>query len=313
MLAPGSSETTTEGYMENYKNVSQYIRDQLNAEAEDVQIILTGIDNDIYSIIDACQNACEMCKAIERLKQVYHPQNHPNHYTQNSSTGSQQAATRNRGKVIVNSPTPTYDQKPTMVAEDDEMSKDKEIDKLMALISFRANQDNTPKINRGTRYDSQRVVNGVGARENLEQANWRDDTDDKPEDQELEAHYLYMAQIQEVTPDADDNYGHIFDAEPLQKLIEIILFIVDSGCSKHMTRNLKLLSTITIKRVYYIEGLNHNLFSVGQFCDANLEVAFRKSTCYIHDLKGNDLLTGLVMASSSFSLELRFHQLVVKE
>ncbi|GJS43025.1 hypothetical protein Tco_0568068 [Tanacetum coccineum] len=35
---------------------------------------------------------------------------------------------------------------------------------------------------------------------------------------------------------------------------------------------------ITIKRVYYVEGLNHNLFSVGQFCDADLEVAFRKST-----------------------------------
>ncbi|GJU20823.1 hypothetical protein Tco_1154165 [Tanacetum coccineum] len=50
--------------------------------------------------------------------------------------------------------------------------------------------------------------------------------------------------------------------------------------------------TITIKRVYYVEGLNHNLFSVGQFCDADLEVAFRKSTCYIRDLKGNDLLKG---------------------
>ncbi|GJX57964.1 integrase, catalytic region, zinc finger, CCHC-type containing protein [Tanacetum coccineum] len=49
---------------------------------------------------------------------------------------------------------------------------------------------------------------------------------------------------------------------------------------------------VTIKRVYYVEGLNHNLFSVGQFYDANLEVAFWKSTCYICDLKGNDLLTG---------------------
>ncbi|GJY98591.1 retrovirus-related pol polyprotein from transposon TNT 1-94 [Tanacetum coccineum] len=49
--------------------------------------------------------------------------------------------------------------------------------------------------------------------------------------------------------------------------------------------------TITIKRVYYVEGLNHNLFSVGQFCDADLEVAFWKSTCY-SDLNGNDLLTG---------------------
>ncbi|GKF66321.1 hypothetical protein Tco_0192838 [Tanacetum coccineum] len=50
--------------------------------------------------------------------------------------------------------------------------------------------------------------------------------------------------------------------------------------------------TITIKRVYYVKGLNHNLFSVGQFYDADLEVVFRKSTYYIRDLKGNDLLTG---------------------
>nr|GFA38524.1 integrase, catalytic region, zinc finger, CCHC-type, peptidase aspartic, catalytic [Tanacetum cinerariifolium] len=106
-----------------------------------------------------------------------------------------------------------------------------------------------------------------------------------------------------------------------EHLVEIILFIVDSGCSKHMTGNLKLITnfvekfrgtvkfgndqiapilgyrdlvqgTVTIKRVYYVEGLNHNLFFVGQFCDADLEVAFWKSTCYICDLKGNDLLTG---------------------
>ncbi|GJX43532.1 hypothetical protein Tco_0260208 [Tanacetum coccineum] len=358
MLAPvaeGSSETTTEGYMENYKNVSQDIRDQLNAEAEVVQIILTGIDNDIYSTVDAC----EMWKAIERLKQgesinfqdletnlywefgkftsrdgeslesyytrfykmmnelvrnqcdvtnhqvngsvyffttimekfgvlvkqsqepktvsyhklynilkqhqnevneikaerlahtvnplalvaqqqpAYHPQNHPNHHTQNYSTRSQQA-TRNRGKAIVNSSAPIYDQEPATVTEDDDMSKEKEIDKLMALISLsfkkiykptnnniqtllntsRANQDNSPRINIGTRYENQRVVNVAGARENLnaKQVDWKDDTDDESDDQELEAHYMYMAQIQEVTPDAVDTSRPIFDAEPLHKV-----------------------------------------------------------------------------------------------
>nr|GEZ19961.1 hypothetical protein [Tanacetum cinerariifolium] len=243
MLAPdkevptseGSLITRTERVNETYKNVSQEIRDQLNAEAEAVQIILTGIDNDIYLTVDVCPNACEMWKAIERLKQgesinvqdletnlywefgkftsqngellesyysrfykmmnelirnqckvtnhqvnvqfllqlqpewqrfvtlvkqsqelksvsyhklydilkqhqhevneiraekivrvanllalvaqqqpVYHPQNHPTHYTQNSSTRSQQAATRNRGKTIVNSLQPIYDQEPSM-------------------------------------------------------------------------------------------------------------------------------------------------------------------------------------------------------
>ncbi|GKB39035.1 integrase, catalytic region, zinc finger, CCHC-type containing protein, partial [Tanacetum coccineum] len=309
---------------------------------------------------------------------------------------SQQAATRNRGKAIVNSPPLTYDQEHAMVAENDEMSKEKEIDKLMDLISLsfkkiykptnnnlrtssntsRAIQDNSPRTNRGTGYDNQRAVNVVRARETVgaqvvqqsgiqcynckefghvakefqkpkrekdaayhkekmllykqqeariqlsaKQVDWRDDTDDEPEDQELEAHYLYMANIQDVTLDAAGNSRPIFDAEPSQKLIEIILFIIDSGCSKHMTGNLKLLSNfvekflgtvkfgndqialilgyrdlvqgnITIKRVYYVEGLNHNLFSVDQFCDPDLEVAFQKSTCYIRDLKGNDILTG---------------------
>ncbi|GJS95274.1 retrovirus-related pol polyprotein from transposon TNT 1-94 [Tanacetum coccineum] len=112
-------------------------------------------------------------------------------------------------------------------------------------------------------------------------------------------------------------------------LIEIILFIVDSGCSKHMMGNLKLLTNfvekflgmvkfgndqialilgygdlvqgnITIKRAYYVERLNNNLFSVGQFCDADLEVAFRKSTCHVCDLKGNDLLTAKATSSQAW-------------
>nr|GEZ56563.1 retrovirus-related Pol polyprotein from transposon TNT 1-94 [Tanacetum cinerariifolium] len=106
-----------------------------------------------------------------------------------------------------------------------------------------------------------------------------------------------------------------------KRIIQLILFIVDSGCTKHMMGNLKLLcnfvekflgtvcfgndqfapilgygdlvqENITINRIYYVKGLNHNLFLVGQFCDADLEVAFRKSTCFVRDLQGNDLLIG---------------------
>nr|GEW75992.1 hypothetical protein [Tanacetum cinerariifolium] len=367
MLAPGwidkeipiseeSPITISERFQETYKNVSQEICDQLNAEAEAVQIILTGIDNDIYSTVDACPNACEMWKAIERLKQgesinvqdletnlywefrkftsrdgeslksyysrfykmmnelirnqckvinhqvnvqflpqlqpewqrfvmlvkqsqdlktvsyhklydilkqhqhevneiraeriarvanplalvaqhqpVYHPQTHPTHYTQNSSTRSQQAATKDRGKAIVNSPTPIYDQEPSMVAEDDEMSKDKEIDKLMALISLslkkiykptnnnlrtssntsRANQDKSSRINRSAGYETQRIGNVVGARETVEPNRAKDAAYHR--EKMLLSHYMYMAKLQEVSPDAADS-GPIFDVEPLQKV-----------------------------------------------------------------------------------------------
>nr|GEW26978.1 retrovirus-related Pol polyprotein from transposon TNT 1-94 [Tanacetum cinerariifolium] len=89
---------------------------------------------------------------------------------------------------------------------------------------------------------------------------------------------------------------------------------LDSRCSKHMTGNRSQLmnfvctflgtirfgndhitrimrygdyqlENVTISRVYYVEGLGHNLFSVGQFCDADLEVAFRKNTCFIRNLE----------------------------
>ncbi|GJY38544.1 hypothetical protein Tco_0424908 [Tanacetum coccineum] len=129
-------------------------------------------------------------------------------------------------------------------------------------------------------------------------------------------------------------------ATPHKKtIVQLILFIVDSGCTKHMTGNLKLLcnfvekflgtvrfgndqfapilgygdliqGNVTIKRVYYVEGLNHNLFSVGQFCDADLEVAFRKSTCFVRDLQGNDLLTGNRGSDLyTISLQKQHHQL----
>ncbi|GJZ14437.1 integrase, catalytic region, zinc finger, CCHC-type containing protein [Tanacetum coccineum] len=49
---------------------------------------------------------------------------------------------------------------------------------------------------------------------------------------------------------------------------------------------------VMISRVYYVEGLGHNLFSVGQFCDSNLKVAFHQHTCFIRNLEGVDLLTG---------------------
>nr|GEZ17681.1 integrase, catalytic region, zinc finger, CCHC-type, peptidase aspartic, catalytic [Tanacetum cinerariifolium] len=52
------------------------------------------------------------------------------------------------------------------------------------------------------------------------------------------------------------------------------------------------IGNVTILRVYFVEGLGHNLFSVGQFCDSDLEVDFCQHTCFIRNLDGVDVLTG---------------------
>nr|GFD02731.1 hypothetical protein [Tanacetum cinerariifolium] len=56
----------------------------------------------------------------------------------------------------------------------------------------------------------------AGIQLNAEQADWKDDTDDESDDQELEAHYTYMAKLQQVSPDLVDS-GPIFDKAPDQK------------------------------------------------------------------------------------------------
>nr|GEW73198.1 integrase, catalytic region, zinc finger, CCHC-type, peptidase aspartic, catalytic [Tanacetum cinerariifolium] len=92
------------------------------------------------------------------------------------------------------------------------------------------------------------------------------------------------------------------------QVIQICLWCVNSGCSKHMTGNLKLLINFIWKFMGTVrfgndhvaailgfgdlEGLGHNLFSVGQFCDSNLEVAFRRNACFVRNLEGVDLLKG---------------------
>nr|GEU69636.1 hypothetical protein [Tanacetum cinerariifolium] len=116
------------------------------------------------------------------------------------------------------------------------------------------------------------------------------------------------------------NLSH-YGFDNLAEVVQIVLWYLDSGCSKHMIGDCsqltnfinKFLGTVkfgndhvakimgygdykignvTISRVYFVEGLGHNLFSVGQFCDSDLEVAFHQHTCFIRNLEGVNLLIG---------------------
>ncbi|GJR05792.1 hypothetical protein Tco_0528776 [Tanacetum coccineum] len=96
----------------------------------------------------------------------------------------------------------------------------------------------------------------------------------------------------------NQSWGSIVSDVPSSSLDEYMssnLFSVKFG-NDHMAKILRYgdyhIGNVTISRVYYLEGLGHNLFFVGQFCDSNLEVAFRQHTCFIRNLEDVDLLTG---------------------
>nr|GEV23562.1 hypothetical protein [Tanacetum cinerariifolium] len=74
----------------------------------------------------------------------------------------------------------------------------------------------------------------------------------------------------------------------ITKSLVVQLWYLDSGCSKHMTGDRSQL----INFVQKFLGLGHNLFSMGQFYDSNLEVTFGQHTCFIRNLDGVDMLTG---------------------
>ncbi|GJX04640.1 hypothetical protein Tco_0190556 [Tanacetum coccineum] len=249
-IAEGSSEKTTEGFMKSYKTVSNEIRSQLDAEADAVQIILTRIDNDIYSTVGACPNACEMWKAIERLKLgnskynvhsqelkiiSYHKlydilKQHQNEV--NELRAERLARTANP-LALVAQQQPIYHLFKTLPTRYTHNS------------SSRQQQATTR--NRGKAIRAVHIVVGKGklygtlvcsslgfncynykeyghiARECQKQKRKKSWIEDdtvcvKMKIRELVRLYLYMPQIHEVSPDVAKNSRLIFDAEPMQKV-----------------------------------------------------------------------------------------------
>nr|GEW34642.1 hypothetical protein [Tanacetum cinerariifolium] len=204
-------------------------------------------DNDIYSTVDACVNACEMWKAIERLKQ-------------GESINVQDLETN------------LYWEFGKFTLQDGE-----------SLESYysRTNQDNSPRINRSAGYENQRIGNVAGARETVSSTtvqksgiqcyNYKEFRHiarecQKPKRakeaayhrkkmllyQELEAHYMYMAQLQEVSPDVVDS-GPIFDDEPLQKVSNDDHYNVFAMESEHFEQSK------TVHDTYPIDQDAHNV------------------------------------------------------
>nr|GFA89044.1 putative ribonuclease H-like domain-containing protein [Tanacetum cinerariifolium] len=118
-------------------------------------------------------------------------------------------------------------------------------------------------------------------------------TGDLDEIEEVNSNCILMENLQQAsTSGTQHDRAPVYDTDgSAEKFLGTIRFGNDHIAAILGYGDLKW-GNITITRVYFIEGLGHNLFSVGQICDADLEVAFRRNTCFIRDLDGVDMLKG---------------------
>ncbi|GJT54915.1 retrovirus-related pol polyprotein from transposon TNT 1-94 [Tanacetum coccineum] len=134
--------------------------------------------------------------------------------------------------------------------------------------------------------------------------------------------YLHSLNASPSVKNVVHKVKQVWKPKQVKQVVQIVLWYLDSGCSKHMTgdrsrlRNFMkkfigmvrfgndhfgaimgygdyVIGESLISKVYYVEGLGHNLFSVRQFYDSDLEVAFRKHSCYVRDTDGVELIKDL--------------------
>nr|GEV02480.1 retrovirus-related Pol polyprotein from transposon TNT 1-94 [Tanacetum cinerariifolium] len=251
--SPVVAEHTT---VETPANMSPKNKARFLAEKETIHLILTGIRDDIYSTVDACQTAQEMWEAIKRnanplalvaTAQASQDQYYQTSRSHRSSTPSSkpsisfksQTTTRHKGKEIAKPITPPSETASEEDSDPEQAQRDKDMQKNLALIakyfkkiykptnnnlktslnSKNKNVDMTLRYkndDHSRQFRTQRTMNVAGTREKgvplqAEQCDWLADTDEEVDEQELEAHYSYMAKIQEV-PTADS----CIDSEPVE-------------------------------------------------------------------------------------------------
>nr|GEW62679.1 hypothetical protein [Tanacetum cinerariifolium] len=284
--SPAVPEHTT---VETQLNMSPENKAHFLAEKEAIHLILTGIGDDIYSTVDACQTAQEMWEAIERstfnffnnfsrngqvnelrfeklarnvnplalavTAQVSQDQYYQSSRSHRSSTPSPKpsipskshTATRHKGKEIAKPITPLSETASEEDNDPEQAQRDEDVQKNLALIAKTVNIAGTKekvgsqvvqktgiqffnckeyghfakecrklkRVKDSTYYKKKKLLykqveQGVPLQ--AEQYDWLADTNEEVDEQELEAHYIYMAKIQEV-PNADSGT----DSEPVEQ------------------------------------------------------------------------------------------------
>ncbi|GJR14031.1 hypothetical protein Tco_0796683 [Tanacetum coccineum] len=226
--------------VETYENTTNAVRKLIDAGAEKIHMILNGIGNDIYSTIDACTNAKKMWIAIEHLQQresinIQDVKTKLFWEFASEEDNDEELAQRDKKiqkgmALIANTFKNIY--KPTK-------------NNLRTSLNTRnKNMDTSPRTRNDKQtmqFVNQRAVIVAGNRETIgtqvvqlfgihcynykgfdhyekEYKSAKRDTNDEHDEKELEAHYMYMAKIQEVLTTTDDNSGPTYNTKPLEKV-----------------------------------------------------------------------------------------------
>nr|GEU89403.1 integrase, catalytic region, zinc finger, CCHC-type, peptidase aspartic, catalytic [Tanacetum cinerariifolium] len=221
-----------EPVMETYATVLEEIKKQIDAEAEAIQIILTGNDNDIYLYDEeATPRDKKIKKHIDLIfvsfKKIYKPTNNNLRTSSNSKNKNVDNTPRSKKELGMSDRLGSIKRVVNVAGARENVGTQVVLQTGIQCFNYKefghvARECKKAKRVRDLAYHKEKMLlckqEEAVIQFSTEQVDWRDDTDDEPEDRESEAHYMYMAKIQEVILDAVDNYGPIFNTEPLAKI-----------------------------------------------------------------------------------------------
>nr|GEZ13810.1 Gag-Pol polyprotein [Tanacetum cinerariifolium] len=322
-------------------NMSSENKAHFEAEKKTIHLILTGIGDEIYSTIDAFQTAQEMWEAIERKpKRVKHSAYHKEkmflckqakqevnekeleaHYsymakikkvpTVDTGTNSEPVEQNDQNDVesddehvvlanlIANLKLDNEKESNVFQKEREQYFEIQDLkaqlqDKKIAISELKKLSEKSKGKSMDTKFDKPSVVQQPNA-----QRIPKPSVLGKPAPFSNSLERIYFSKTKSVLK---TNVSEVL-SKPVTA--QTLPQTARQAFAPILRYGYLVQGNVMINKVYNLEGLNHNLFSVGQFCDANLEVAFKKSTCFVRDLQGNDLLIDVHVPSQQ-ELDLLF-------
>nr|GEZ95585.1 hypothetical protein [Tanacetum cinerariifolium] len=239
--SPAVAEHTT---FETPANMSPENKAYFLVEKEAIHLILTGIRDDIYSTVDACQTAQEISSA---------PSPKP------SIPSRSQTSTRHKGKEIAKPITPSSERVSEEDSDLEQAQRDKDMQKNLALIVkyfkkiykptnnnlITSSNSKNKSVDTTSRYKNDDHSGQFGNKRTVDVAAARDkvgNMDKEVDEQELEAHYSYMAKIQEV-PNADSGT----DSELVEQVLNKAEYNVFANALQHFKQSKSVSNTCLVE------------------------------------------------------------------